>query len=203
MGAMADGDGVSEHHRARRPAFCRWLGAGVMGLSRWKLVGGIPSDRKIILVLGPHTSNWDFVVAVAAMLALDLRVHWVGKHSLFKTPLGPLLKLLGGIPVDRTRPQGFAEGIIEQMRRVDNLVITITPEGTRSPVKKLKTGFSRIARDAPCPYVPVILDYSSREIRLLSPCSAQADPEKDAELIQRLFASARPKKPQNFICGPD
>ena len=151
----------------------------------------------MILVIGPHTSNWDFIVGVLAMLALDIRLHFVAKHTLFIMPLGPIMRALGGIAINRSRPEGFTEQTAAQIRGAGELILAITPEGTRSRVGKLKTGFSRIARAVPCPYVPVLLDYGGREIRLLEPGVA-GEPEADAVAVRKLFAEATPRRPGNF-----
>ena len=195
---MSDWLVVPERHRAGRP---RWLGALASRLFRhsgWGIEGQVPAEAKLILVVGPHTSNWDFAVGVTAMLALDLRIHWIGKHTLFRQPFRGLMIWLGGIPVNRSSPEGFATQIARRLREVDHMMIAITPEGTRSRVDRLKTGFSRIAREARCPILPVTLDYRRRVITLHDPVVASSDPEGDAADIRALFAGAAPRNADNF-----
>lgn len=152
----------------------------------------------MILVVGPHTSNWDFVVAVLAMLAMDIRLHFLAKHTLFVGPLGAFMRALGGIPVNRSNPGGFAGDAAALISRSPELILAITPEGTRSPVKRLKTGFSRIASEVPCPLVPVLLDFGCKSIRLMEPRAAQL-PEADECTYRQLFAGVAPKRPKNFL----
>jgi 1-acyl-sn-glycerol-3-phosphate acyltransferase len=184
--------------RAHRPAWLRQSCEALLRRRGWSLVGEIPRQQKLILVLGPHTSNWDFFVGITAMLALDLDLHWLGKHLLFKRPVRRLFTWLGGIPVDRANPAGFAEGIAVSIRQKNRMVLVITPEGTRSKVSQLKTGFSRIARQVPCPILPVTLDFAKKEIRLFSLMQASEFPEADAGAVREIFATAAPKRPENF-----
>ena len=184
-------------HRAHRS---RWLGrVSYWFLQRrgWSLEGAVPPDARLVLVVGPHTSNWDFAIGVLFMLALDLRVHFIAKHSLFVGPAGWLLRRLGGIAIDRGRPDGFVSQTAATMARSDQMLLAITPEGTRSRVDRLKTGFSRIAATVPCHFLPVLLDFDSRTVRLLPPLQA-SDPEQDAATVRALFATAGPKNPANF-----
>ncbi len=189
---------VPDIHRAGRWRLLRWLGRWLCRLGGWRIRGDIPSDHHLILAVGPHTSNWDFVVGVAAMLALDIRIHWLGKHSLFVPPLGWLMRALGGIAVDRSQPEGVAEQTAERIRCAPQMLIAITPEGTRSPVAQLKTGFSRMARFIPCDVVPVTFDYRTREIRLHPAFEVTADPVADAGRMREIFADAVPRRPENF-----
>ena len=196
------GDGLAAFtppcHRAYRP---RWLGGLSYWLLQrrgWSLEGAVPPNARLVLVVGPHTSNWDFAVGVLFMLALDLRVHFIAKHSLFVGPAGWLLRRLGGIAIDRSRPDGFVGQTAATMARSDQMLLAITPEGTRSRVERLKTGFSRIAATVPCDFLPVLLDFGSRTVRLLPPRQASEDPEEDAATVRAQFATASPRNPTNF-----
>lgn len=196
-GMLADLD-IPDHHRAHRPRWIRRTGGWLLARRGWRIVGDLPEARKLILAVGPHTSNWDFFVGVAAMLALDMRIHWLGKHSLFHWPLGPVLAALGGMAVNRGNPEGVAEQIGVRLRQADEMMIAITPEGTRGKVSRLKTGFVRIARAGGCPVLPVTLDFAFHEIRLHEPFSPGEDAEDDARRVREIFASATPCHPENF-----
>lgn len=189
---------MPDYHRAgRAPWLCR-LANGLLTTAGWRVRGEIPESRKFVLVLGPHTSNWDFVVAMAVMLALDIRLRWLGKHSLFKKPFDGFMTWLGGVPVNRTQAEGFASSAVATIRDADTFILAITPEGTRSKVARLKTGFSRIAREIPCPILPVTMDFARKEVRLHPLLIATNDSEADAEQVRGIFASAQPKCPQLF-----
>ena len=189
---------IPEHHRAYRSKYlqkpCCWL----LRWRGWRIEGELPAARKLILAVGPHTSNWDFIVSVAAMLALDMRIYWLGKHSLFRWPLTGLLVRLGGIPVNRGNTAGVAEQIGQRLRDADEMMIAITPEGTRRKVAELKTGFSRIGRAGHCQVLPVTLDFARREIRLHDLFEPGDDPEADALRMRNIFATATPRHPVNF-----
>lgn len=189
---------IPDGHRARRPALVVRLARAALRRARWRIEGELPAAAKLILGVGPHTSNWDFIVGVVAMLALDMHIHWLGKHSLFRWPIAGLLRRLGGMAVDRRNAVGIAEAIGRQLRWADEMIIAITPEGTRSRVDRLKTGFLRIARAGECPVVPVTFDFARREIRLHPPFWPGPDPEADAAAIRAIFATATPRHPAKF-----
>ena len=131
-----------EHLRAHRPRVVRWLGKFLMKISGWKTTGHLPRDQRVVLIAGPHTSNWDFVLAMSLILSLDVRIHWVGKHSIFKKGFRRLLKKMGGIPVNRLNPQALKTEIYNITERYRGFIIAISPEGTRKKVERLKSGFS-------------------------------------------------------------
>lgn len=188
---------VPVEHRAGRTRWLRWLGRCFLRLAGFRVVGTFPEVPGAVLAVGPHTSNLDFLVAAAALLALDVRVRFLAKRELFRFPLGACLRALGGVPVDRARPEGLVEALAEHLRREGHFLLAITPEGTRKPVARLKTGYARIARAVPCPVVPVLLDYGRRQLLVLPPRPA-ADPEADAADLHALFATVRPVRPANF-----
>ena len=187
-----------DYHRAGRPVFVRRFACWLFKRMGWTLEGSVPCDRKLILVVGPHTSNWDFVICVLAMLSLDIRLHFLAKHSLFKKPLGTVMTALGGIPINRSKPEGFVDETAGLIRKKDELILAITPEGTRSKVSKLKTGFSRIAREVPCPLMPILLDFGKKEVLLMDARDSSPSPEQDALIYREIFTGAKGKNPYNF-----
>ena len=138
--------------------FVFWL------LGGWKLAGEIPRINKCVIIVAHHTSNWDFVVGIAAKLILGLKIRYFAKHTLFKPPLGWLMKGLGGIAIKRDRSINRVEQQAQAIRDADNFVLIITPEGTRSKVERWKTGFYHIARKADVPIVPCAFDFENRRI---------------------------------------
>src|SRR5262249_11545307 len=147
-------------------AASRALGRAALGALRWRVEGVVPDVPRCVIIVAPHTSNWDFVVGMATVLALGLRVHYLGKHTLFRGVLGRLMRWSGGIPVDREAPEGVPERARAMVRGVECLFPGLAPEGPRRRVEHWKTGFHRLAIGAGVPIFPVALDYASRTVGL-------------------------------------
>ena len=110
----------------------RTIATTALKLFGWQVSFSISPPDKYVLVAAPHTSNWDFVFGLIGMWAIGLRLSWVGKHTLFKGPLGPIMRAVGGIPVDRQASTGFLKKMIDIFASRDQFVLAIAPEGTRS-----------------------------------------------------------------------
>lgn len=182
----------------------RWHGVGAalgrltLRLLGFGVVGALPDAGKVLIVAAPHTSNWDFVVAIATMLALRLEIGWLGKHTLFRWPFGALMRFLGGVPVNRSQAQGVIEAAVAAFHGAERVWIAIAPEGTRKRVDKWKSGFHRIATGAGVPIFPVALDYSSRVVRLLPLYQPVGELEKDVAALQALFRPEMARYPDRF-----
>src|SRR5687767_236593 len=109
----------------------RTLGQWTLRVMGWRVEGQIPNVPKLVIIAAPHTSNWDFVVGIATKLALGLRVLWFGKDSLFRAPLGPVMRALGGMPVDRHSSHDVVKAVVDEFDRRDRMMLGIAPEGTR------------------------------------------------------------------------
>jgi 1-acyl-sn-glycerol-3-phosphate acyltransferase len=182
----------------RGNAFSRWLGRLALGLGGWTIEGELPRVPRCVIVVAPHTSNWDFVWGFATKLALGLRVDWIGKHTLFRGPFGPLLRWLGGIPVNRRAPGDIIDQAAEKMRQRERSFVAIAPEGTRRKVPRWKNGFHRIAMAAGVPIFPVALDYSSRAVRFFPFQQPTGDYDADLARLQALFHSGMAQRPENY-----
>ncbi|MCZ7561719.1 MAG: 1-acyl-sn-glycerol-3-phosphate acyltransferase [Burkholderiaceae bacterium] len=170
----------------------RRLGLAWFRLSGWRIEGEIPDLDRAVVAVAPHSSNWDFVHAVAAVFSLGLRVSFIGKHTLFRGPFGRFLTWLGGIPVDRARPDGVVEALQASFGRGLPLWFGVAPEGTRREGAPFKSGFYRVARAAGVPIVPVYLDYRRRVIGILAPCAASLPVDEGvAQIRERLLAHGR------------
>lgn len=169
----------------------RWL-LGVMG---WRLCFTDPGTRKYVLVVAPHTSNWDFPLGLLAGWALGLGASWMGKHTLFRGPMGPVFSALGGIPVDRTQAGNMIEQMASRFAKSDHLVLGIAPEGTRSATDHWKSGFYHIARAAGVPIALAFLDYGRKEVGIGDVFMPGADIDTDFERISAFYADKRGKRP--------
>lgn len=172
------------HYGVLRNAGLAWLRT-----SGWRIEGEIPDLGRAVVAVAPHSSNWDFVHAVAAVFALGLRVSFIGKHTLFRGPLGRFMAWLGGIPVDRARPDGVVEAVLARFAAGGPLWFGVAPEGTRREGAPFKSGFYRVAQAASVPIVPVYLDYRRRVIGILAPCAPTLPAEEGVAMIrERLLA---------------
>lgn len=169
----------------------RGLGRLVLTALGWRVEGEIPNQPKFVLIVAPHTSNWDFPVGMSAKLALGLGAAWVGKHTIFRWPFGHLLRALGGIPVDRSASNDIVQQIVAEFARRPRMVFALAPEGTRTKVERWKTGFYHIARGAGVPIVPVAFDWEQRAIRIMSPFTPTGDADSDIAELRRLFEGVK------------
>ncbi len=176
----------------------RPLGRLMLGLSGWRVLGEFPDIGQCVLIVAPHTSNWDFVFGLAAKWALGLRVRFIGKHTLFRFPLGVLMRGVGGIPVDRHSAEGFTERVAAEFASGDALWLVVAPEGTRRLVTRWKTGFHRIAITARVPILPVALDYGARAVRALPLHAPSGDYAADLEALSAHFTPAMACEPARY-----
>lgn len=169
----------------------RWLGRTMLRLLRWRFVGEFPNLPRMVLIVAPHSSNWDFLVGVAVMFALGFEAHWIGKKELFWWPLGALMRWLGGIPVDRSSPQGLVAQLRDTLGRRDRFIIGVTPEGTRKRVTDWKTGFYHIAREMELPIAPAYFDNVAREAGFFPVVVPGGDSDREITAIRSRYAGLR------------
>ena len=148
----------------------------------------MPNLPRFVVIVAPHTSNWDFPVGLAVKFALALHVTWFGKDTLFRFPFGIFLRAVGGMPVDRSASNDVVQQLTAEFTRRDRLVLALTPEGTRKRVDRWRTGFYHIAHAAGVPVVPVAFDWQVRAVRLLPPFFTTGDVDLDISKLQQLFA---------------
>ncbi|MEK9774741.1 MAG: 1-acyl-sn-glycerol-3-phosphate acyltransferase [Quisquiliibacterium sp.] len=166
------------------------LGRLSLRISGWRIVGPMPNLPHAIAVVAPHSSNWDFVHGISAVLALRLKVQFLAKHTLFRGMLGGIMRWLGGVPVNRADPQDLAERVAESIRRTDNMWLGITPEGTRTAGRSFKSGFLRIARVSGVPIVPVSFNYRTRVIEFHPVFQPGDDPAADLQALSNLLLTS-------------
>lgn len=186
------------HLPRRGNRLSRWFGRTFLRLLGWRIEGEFPDRGRFLAIVAPHTSNWDFVIGIAAVLTLGIEVHWLGKHTLFQGPVGPLMRRLGGIAVDRRSPQGYIDQLAGIFERRERFILGITPEGTRRRVERWKTGFYHITRAADVPLVPCYLDYKRRIAGIGRAWKPGADLEVEMRRIEVFYRHIAPKRPHNF-----
>lgn len=169
----------------------------VLRMFGWRVRGVCPPERKFLVCIAPHTSNWDWILLVFASRSLGLPSPvFVAKHSIFRGPLGPIMRGLGGIPLDRERSRNFVDQIVAEYERRDELVIGITPEGTRKKTNYWRTGFYNIAKGAGVPIALGYLDYAHREIGMAEPFYPTGDIEADFVRIREFYAGVQARHPE-------
>lgn len=178
--------------------FTEALGRSVLRLFDWRLDVQLPNIPKMVIVVAPHTSNWDAVFLIAAILALRLRVNWFGKHTIFHWPFRGVLRWLGGIPIDRSAVGGVVGQTTRQFEQTTQLVVGLAPEGTRSLAPQWKSGFYLIAQNAHVPIVAAYLDYRTRTVGLGPMIQPNGDYVTDLELLQTFYRGVTPKRPEHF-----
>ena len=169
----------------------RAMGHAMLRAMGWTVEGEVPNLPKFVIAVAPHTSNWDFVVGIATMFALDLRIGYLGKHTLFRWPFGALMRWTGGIPVDRTSPHGVVGDSVAAFTRTQRRILAIAPEGTRSRVGQFKSGFLQIARGARVPVILATLDWGAKVVRLGPAFDPGEDVEADRRRTEAFFAPVR------------
>ena len=151
--------------RVPRNAFTRWLGRTVLRLGGWRMDGEFPDIPKLVMIAAPHSSNWDGLWGFAVKLAMGLDVKILGKDTLLKIPLlGPVLRRMGVIPINRRVAQGVAGQMATMLGDADQLWLVVAPEGTRKLVERWKTGFWKIAHAADVPVLPVYFHYPDKVV---------------------------------------
>jgi 1-acyl-sn-glycerol-3-phosphate acyltransferase len=164
------------------------IGRAILRISGWGAEGELPDLPKFIIIAAPHSSNWDFVLGIALIFALRLDIRFIGKAELFRFPLGWLMRSLGGIPVERSHPEGVVEQAVTQFARETRLVLAIAPEGTRKPVARWKTGFYRIALGAGVPIVPGYFDNARKMIGFGPVFTPTGEAEADLAELRGFYA---------------
>lgn len=182
----------------RGNAFTRGAAVLVLKAMGWRFEGTVPDRPRVVTIVAPHTSNWDFVVGLAAAFALGLRFRFLGKDTLFRPPLGWFMRWAGGIPVDRQAPEGLVDATAASLRDCPALFLAIAPEGTRRRVDRWKTGFWRIARATDACVWPVAFDWSRRVVALGPPFDVSADMDADLLKLQSGFKAGMAYRPEAY-----
>lgn len=153
----------------------------------WKMLGEFPNLPKAVAIFSPHTSNFDAWYGFLTILGLNLQITSFAKHSLFETPLKPLLKWIGVTPIVRSTSQGYTQQVTQMIKQKEKIWIAITPEGTRKKAEKIKSGFYHIALEANIPIVMFALDYNHKAIQILGTFHPTGHYEQDLEKILQCY----------------
>lgn len=181
-----------------RSRWRRWLGVAGLWLAGWRIESPLPTETKCVLIVAPHTSNWDFVMGFLAYLAMGMDANWLAKHTALAGFWGRLGRHFGGIPVDRSRPGKMVETCIEAFAAPRGRILVITPEGTRSRVEEWKRGYHRIALAAGVPIIPAALDFKGRRVLFGPPVRPTADVDADERQLRAFFRAEMARHPAQY-----
>lgn len=176
----------------------------LLKLMGWKIDEATPEGvQQAVVCMGPHTSNWDFIIGRMAFRYYGVTARFLIKKELFFFPLGWLLKRMGGIPVDRKKAGNFTDTASELFQKYDDLYLVFTPEGTRSYSPKWKKGFYYIAIKAKVPIYIAYMDYSNKTGGFKELFVPTGDAEADLKYIKKVLSQFQGKFPENGIKADD
>ncbi len=172
----------------------------VLKLFGWKIDPIPPAEiKKAVVVMGPHTSNWDFLIGYMAFRYYKVKAKYLIKKDLFFFPLGLLLKAMGGIPVDRKKNNNVTKQAVDYLNSTDTCAMVFTPEGTRSYQPNWKKGFYFIAHEAKVPIFIGYLDYERKIGGFHSLFEPTGDVDKDIQHIKSVLSQFKGRFPEQGI----
>ena len=178
----------------------RGFSLAFLKLTGWKVEGALPPQAaKSVFIAAPHTSNWDLPYTLMVAFALRLNPYWMGKHTIFKAPFGPIMRWLGGIAVNRDQANNLVAASAQAIREADGPVqLIVPPEGTRSKTRYWKTGFYYIAQTAGVPIVMAYMDYAAKRSGLGPLFQPTGDVEADMAAIKAFYAPFKGRNADQF-----
>ena len=167
-------------------------------ISKWNPATTPAPDQGVVLG-APHTSNWDFILMLVTGWRMGLKFKWLGKNSMFRPPFAPLMRALGGIPVDRRNPKGLVDDLVRRVESGEKFLLVITPEGTRSEREYWKSGFYRIARGADLPVVLGFIDRRNPTAGIGPTIHLTGDVGADMDVIRAFYAGKVGVRNKNLV----
>lgn len=180
------------------------INRAILRLFGWTIDDKSPEGiKKCVICVGPHTSNWDFVIGKMAFNHYGVKARYLIKKELFFPPLGWFLKAMGGIPVDRKANNNFTEQASAYFHDNDEMYLVFTPEGTRSYNARWKKGFYHIAVNAKVPIYISYMDYERKTGGFLELFEPTGDVDKDIHYIKTRLSEFKGRFPEKGIRHPD
>ncbi len=167
----------------------------VLRLFGWRTHVIPPRTSRYVLIGAPHTSNWDFIVILLLMAAEEIPIRWMGKDTLFHWPLGIFWRSLGVIPVNRRVSTNLVDSVAARFDEYDDLIIGLSPEGTRRKASHWRTGFYYIALKANVPIVMGYIDYPNKVCGLGPSIKPTGDIQADFLKIKDFYSGIVGKHP--------
>ena len=167
--------------------FSELLGKTILKIMGWRIEGEIPNLPKFLAIAAPHTTNWDFVLGMATLMAMNIRVHWLGKDAIFTWPIRYVWKWLGGRPVDRSKAHGVVDQIVQMFKDEPQFILGLSPEGTRKNMPKWRSGFYHIATGAQVPILMAYFDFDHKVLGIGPLFHPTGDLDKDMVAMQNYY----------------
>lgn len=176
-----------------------------MKLLGWKAMDPPVEEPKVIIIGVPHTSVWDFIISWIYYTSVGGKASVMVKKEFFWGPLGPIMRRMGGVPVDRKRGATVAKQMIEAMNKADHMHLAIAPEGTRQLTARWKTGFHTIARACNVPVYLGYFDWGKKEVGRGQRFELTDDAQADLKRIRQIYKEMglKGKHPELFTTGND
>jgi 1-acyl-sn-glycerol-3-phosphate acyltransferase len=175
--------------------FLRGVSLFFLKVLGWKKIGHLPKQEKYVIVFVPHTSNWDVFYGVILAFAFKLTPRFIAKKELFRWPFSPLMKWLGGVPIDRASSSHFVDQMVSKFNESEKFVLAVAPEGTRHKTDYWKSGFYHIAVRAHVPIQLAFLDYPSKTGGAGPLIEPTGDLDKDMQTIRNFYLTVKGKYP--------
>jgi 1-acyl-sn-glycerol-3-phosphate acyltransferase len=173
-----------------------WLANLLLNLFGWQLVGEVPREAKHVLIAAPHTSNWDFVYMYLAAKGLKVDLSWMGKESLFRGPMGPIFRAMGGVAVSRGGRHNMVVQMVEAIDDRATIMLAIPPSGTRDKTPNWKSGFYHIAVAAKVPLLFGFVDYDRKRTGIGPSLMPTGDVAADMDVIRAFYADITARYPE-------
>jgi 1-acyl-sn-glycerol-3-phosphate acyltransferase len=174
--------------------FLRIIALILLKTLRWKAVGPLPEQKKYIIIVAPHTSNWDVFYGFILAFTLKLDARFLAKKELFRWPFAPIIRWIGGIATDRSSHDNIVDKIVKIFNENEKFVLAIAPEGTRHKVDHWKSGFYHIAKEASIPIVLAFIDYGTKTGGVGPLLYPSGDINKDMIIIRDFYLNKKGKK---------
>lgn len=160
--------------------FLGWVIKGSSTFSKLKI-------KKAILIAAPHTHWMDLFLGILIRGSVGFKSSFIAKKELFFFPLSIFLKLIGGIPVNRSKKNNTVNEIVNIFNQRKEFMLSLAPEGTRQKVSKFKTGFYYIAKEAGIPIIMITMDYSNKQSLISDPFYPTKNFKDDLNFIESFF----------------
>ncbi|MCF0182250.1 MAG: 1-acyl-sn-glycerol-3-phosphate acyltransferase [Muribaculaceae bacterium] len=165
----------------------------------WTFKCNIPLVKKCVVAIAPHTSNWDFIVGELSIRSVGMKAGFLMKDTWFFFPLGCFMRSIGGIAVKQSKSTRVTDQVVQMFNTSEELIVAVTPEGTRSPRQQWRTGFLHIAHEAHVPIVLAYLDYGTRTACIDRIFEPTGDIDADMSSIKQYFSQFTARYPEKFI----